>query len=957
MPFARVPLSTYRLQFRRRFRFEDARALVPYLETLGVTDLYASPLLNARKGSSHGYDVTDPTRLNPDLGTEGEFDALVGALQGRRIGLLLDIVPNHMSASSENRWWMDVLENGAGSSFAPFFDIDWHSPKKALERKVLLPVLGGPYGRVLENRELSLRLERGRFFVHYHGVKLPLALKSYGQILAHRLEVLEENFGPDHPSFREMWDLISDIEHLPEPVPTDPARAGERLRVEEEVRERLLRLHRDRAEIRAHIDETLRIYRGTKGDPASFDHLDRLLAEQPYWLSFWRLANEEINYRRFFAISDLISIRVEDPKVFDATHDLVLRLAREGKVTGLRVDHIDGLYDPMGYLTHLRNRLAPENATGGPAPSFYVVVEKILADGEDLPAEWPVSGTTGYDFLNLVNGVFVGAVGTRALGETYARFLGETQVFETLVYEKKKMIMETLFAGEMHSLGQHLGRLAEQDRYGRDLPRKELQQALVEVTACFPVYRTYIRGFDISARDRRYLGKALKEATRRGAEASAPVFDFLRRVLLLEGPAFAAGEQREEWLRFLMRWQQFSGPIMAKGFEDTSLYVYNRLTSQNEVGGHPAGLGVPVSAFHKRAGGVAARWPYTMSATTTHDTKRSEDVRARINVLSELPEEWEKRLLHWSDGNRALKRTVDGRAVPDPSEETLLYQTLLGAWPLDPGEMDSFPERVRDYMLKAVREAKVHTRWIRPNPEHERAVRDFVTALLVDGEGAPFREDFLPFQTKIAHYGALNGLAQVLLKIASPGIPDFYQGSELWDLRLVDPDNRGPVDFSVRTRLLAELASREEKGLLPLIGEIVPAWQDGRIKLYLTWRALNFRRERRELFLSGEYHPLSASGGNKDHVLAFARKREESWAVMAVPRLVTRLSPPGEFPLGQKAWGTKSSLVLPEGAPQRWRNAFTGEEIRVSPGRGKKTLPLHAVFRYFPVALLANVPD
>ena len=956
MPSVRVPLATYRLQFHRRFRFEDARALVPYLETLGVTDLYASPMLTARKGSTHGYDVTDPTRLNPELGKESDFDALTGELKGRRMGLLLDIVPNHMSASSENRWWMDVLENGAGSTFAPFFDIDWHSPKKALERKVLLPVLGGPYGRVLENQEFSLRLEKGGFFVHYHGLKLPLALKSYARILAHRLEVLEGNFGPDHPSFRDLWGLITDIEHLPEAASADPARAGERLRSEESIRERLYRMYQGRAEVRAHIDETLRIYRGRKEDATSFDPLDRLLAEQPYWLSFWRLANEEINYRRFFAISDLVSIRVEDPKVFDATHDLVLRLAREEKVTGLRVDHIDGLYDPMSYLARLRTRLSPADGKRR-RDGFFVLVEKILGEGEGLPADWPVSGTTGYDFLNAATGVFVSAAGARALGEAYDRFLGEAREFGTIVYEKKKLVMDTLFAGEMHSLGQHLGRLAEQDRYARDLPRKELRQALIEVTACFPVYRTYIRDFDISARDRRYLGKALKEAMRRGAEASAPVFDFLRRVLLLESPAFAAEGQRGEWLRFLMRWQQFTGPIMAKGYEDTALYVYNRLTSLNEVGGEPAGFGVSVSAFHRRAGEIAVRWPHTMNSTGTHDTKRSEDIRARINVLSEIPEEWAKRLLHWSNGNRALKRTVGGRHVPDPGEEILLYQTLLGAWPLGPGEMDSFPERVREYMVKAVREAKVHTRWIQPNPEYERAIRDFVTALLVDAEGAPFREDFLPFQAKVGHYGAQNGLAQLVLKIASPGIPDFYQGAELWDLRLVDPDNRGAVDFPRRIRMLTELRERERQGIVPLIGELLPAWKDGRIKLFVTCRALNFRRERRDLFLSGAYLPLSAAGGKKEHVLSFARKYGNRWAVAAVPRLVTRLSPPGAFPLGQEAWGAKSGLLLPEGAPDRWRNAVTGEEIRVSPGRGKKTLPLHAVFRHLPVALLSNISE
>jgi (1->4)-alpha-D-glucan 1-alpha-D-glucosylmutase len=609
----------------------------------------------------------------------------------------------------------------------------------------------------------------------------------------------------------------------------------------------------------------------------------------------------------------------------------------------------------MGYLTQLRNRLSPQEE-GRPAAPFYVVVEKILAANETLPAEWPVYGTTGYDFLNNGNGVFVSAGGARSLEETYARFLGEASDFETMVYRKKKLIMDTLFAGEMHSLGQHLGRLAERDRYARDLPREELRQALVDVTACFPVYRTYIRGFEISPRDRRYIGKALKEAMRRGTGASAPVFDFLRRVLLLEGPAFTGGEQREEWLRFLMRWQQFTGPIMAKGFEDTALYVHNRLTSLNDVGGDPSGMGVPVSTFHKRTRETLSRWPHTMNATTTHDTKRSEDVRARINVLSELPEEWEKRLLLWSDENREKKRAVGGRAVPDPSEEILLYQTLLGAWPLDDAETGSFPERVRSYMIKAIREAKVHTRWIQPNPEHERAVRDFVTALLVDEGGGRFRKDFLAFQAKIAHYGAQNGLSQVLLKIASPGMPDVYQGSELWDLRLVDPDNRAPVDFSRRIRLLTELANREPQGLVPLVGELLAAWKDGRIKLFLLSRALSFRKEQRDLFLSGEYLPLPASGGIKEHVLAFGRKFKSVWAVAAVPRLVTRLSPPGEFPLGQKAWGARSGLVLPEGAPDAWRNVFTGEELRVSGGRGKKTLPLHAVFRHFPVALLSNLP-
>ncbi|MBE0602467.1 MAG: malto-oligosyltrehalose synthase, partial [Deltaproteobacteria bacterium] len=467
MTALRIPAATYRLQFHKRFRFENARDLVPYLEALGITDLYASPILQARHGSSHGYDVTDPTRLNADLGSEAHFDALVKTLRDRGMGLLLDIVPNHMAASVENGWWTDVLESGPESPFAGFFDIDWHSPKKALEGKVLLPILGGPYGRMIEEQELSLRLEKGGFTVRCHSVKLPVAMLSYPRILSLRLPLLEETYGPDHPSFRELWDLITEIEHLPKTAAADAEGLRERYVSEEEIKARLLRLYTERHEIREHIDETLRIVNGRKNDPGSFDHLDRILSEQNYWLSFWRLANEEINYRRFFAVSDLISLRVEDPRVFDAAHGLVLRLAAEGKITGLRVDHVDGLYDPQGYLVRLMQRLTDSEDDNPPA-EFYVLVEKILGEEETLPPAWPVHGTTGYDFLNALNGIFVSARGVKLLDDVYARFIGATPTFRETVYRSKKLIMDTLFAGEMHSLGQHLGRLAEQDRYARD---------------------------------------------------------------------------------------------------------------------------------------------------------------------------------------------------------------------------------------------------------------------------------------------------------------------------------------------------------------------------------------------------------------------------------------------------------------------------------------------------------
>ncbi len=953
----RIPTATYRLQFNRRFGFDDARRLVPYLDALGITDVYASPLLQARSGSEHGYDVTDPTRLNRELGSEAEFEALAGELRKRDMGLLLDIVPNHMSAIGENRWWMDVLESGPESPFAEFFDIDWHSPRKVLEKKVLLPILKGPYGRTLENEELSLRLEKTGFFIHHLGMKLPVSIASYARILAHRIDALESTYGPDHPSFRELCGLISDIEHLAAPTAADRADPSKRSREKAAVKARFRRLYNRRAEVKAYVDETVRAFGGRKGDPGSFGLLDRLLADQAYWLSYWRLANEEINYRRFFAISDLVGLRAEDHRVFDASHALIHRMARSGTVTGLRVDHIDGLCDPLGYLARLRDRLGAEDGSaGGAAPPFYVVVEKVLAEDEPLPPDWPVFGTTGYDFLNAVNGLFVSAPGARALHGIYSRFVGAEAAFDDVVYAKKKLVMENDFAGEMFGLGKLLGTLAEQDRYARDLPRKELREALIEVTAALPVYRTYVRSLDVSSRDRLYLGRALKDARRRNPDAGAPVFDFLRRVLLLEISPSLAGQSSADWLGFVVRWQQFTGPITAKGVEDTALYAYCPLAAMNEVGGNPTSTGVVPQVFHRRMAAVRDRWPHTLNCTSTHDTKRSEDVRARIDVLSELHGEWEKRLLLWSHWNEDMKKMVGGKPSPGRNEEILLYQTLLGAWPLDPEDLPAFRERIQNYMIKAAREAKAHTRWLRPHPAYENALREFVAALLEEKKGNRFLEDFLPFQEKIAHYGALNSLGQLLLKIAAPGVPDLYQGSELWDFSLVDPDNRRLVDFARRAGLLNDLVTREDRASQPLLRDLVAGWKDGRVKLYLTYKALSLRKGRRDLFRDGSYVPVKATGGRSEHVLSFARRRGDDWAVVAVPRLVTKLVRPGEFPLGQEVWGANTGLVLPEGAPGAWRNALTGEILHAATGAGGKRLPLHAVFNEFPVALLEGVP-
>ncbi len=951
----RVPVVTYRLQFNSNFRFPDAQALVPYLRELGITDVYTSPIFKARRGSTHGYDITDPTRLNPQLGTEAEFEALVQELKRHGMGLLLDIVPNHMAAISENQWWVDVLENGPISPYAAYFDIDWRPDpaSEVPENTVLLPILGGPYRSVLENRELILGLDEEGFFVRYHAVRLPLAPKSYRVLLTYRLDDLRQTLGESHPAFRELLDLVHATERLPARTAVDAAEAEARRRDRETIKERLWRLYSTSAEIRKFVDENVSTFNGGAKDPEGSHLLDRILADQAYRLAYWRDGIEKINYRRFFNISDLIGVRVEEPEVFEATHALTLRLAEEARITGLRVDHIDGLYDPLDYLQRLQRRLGASDPGKG-TPGFYVVVEKILGSDEELPEDWPACGTTGYDFLNALNAVFVDGQGLNLLDTTYRRFTGARLDFGDVVYESKKRVMQELFAAELRVLGHHLARLA-QDDHGPALRTEELAQALLEVTACLPVYRTYVRGLAVAPRDRSYIEGAVDEVRRRNPGVSASALDFLRRVLLLDLRAASGVQWRGRARWFVMRWQQFTGSVMAKGLEDTALYLYNRLTSLNEVGSGSQGFApsAGVERFHQHNRRALQRWPYTMNATSTHDTKRSEDVRARLNVLSELPTAWARCLRRWARMNEGKKSLVNGRLVPDPNEENLLYQTLLGAWPLEPEGITAFRERLQAYVIKAIREAKVHTRWLDPDKAYENALVGFVDACLDTSRPNDFLDDFLPFQGRIAYYGALNSLAQVLLKIASPGVPDFYQGTELWDFSLVDPDNRRPVDFSKRTQLLNDLNRDEADDPVRLTQELLARWEDGRIKTYLIWKALGFRSAHARLFEGGDYLPLSASGRTAEHVVAFARRSRGDWALVTVPRLFAALCAPGRPPLGRRVW-KDGVLNLPPGAPGRWVNVFTGESLRTFGGPRSRAMHLRDVFRGFPVALLVG---
>ncbi|MGC2193659.1 MAG: malto-oligosyltrehalose synthase [Terriglobales bacterium] len=934
----RIPVSTYRLQFNQHLRFNDAKELVPYLHELGITDVYASPLLQAKRGSLHGYDVADPSHLNPELGTNEEFDALVRELQEHGMGLLLDIVPNHMAASSENPWWMDLLEDGPRSAFASHFDVDWHPPSRSLENRVLLPILGRPYAQALEGRELRLSYGQSGFFLSYFDFTLPIATRSYGRLLGYRQDRLERTLGPDAPTWQEFQGIQAAVAQIPAPGSAPAEAPGERRQHREAVKERLWSLYTRSPEVKRFVDGNVRLFNGRKSVPSTFLLLDQLLSDQAYALAFWRTANQEINYRRFFTISDLVGLRVEDPMTFEAIHSVVLRLATKGMVTGFRVDHIDGLRDPVGYLRRLQERTHPE--PGARPKEFYVVVEKILSAHETLPADWPVHGTTGYDFLNAVNGLYVDSSNLAALEEVYARFINERVLYPDLAYRKKKQVMDTLLAVEMRTLGRYLSVLAAHDRYARELARAQLTQSLVETTACLEPYRTYIRGFEVRAQDRAAIEKAFREAQRRNPTIDAACFRFLREVLLLQPGPHLLPEERESRLAFVMTWQQFTGPITAKGVEDSALYVYNRLVSLNEVGASPQCTDLSMAGFNKFMQQRHQKWPFAMNATMTHDAKRAEDVRARINVLSELPEEWERCLNHWSQLNESKCRRVKGVRAPERNEETLLYQILIGSWPVAEAPCACYTRRIQEFMVKAVREAMVHTRWTIPNLEHEQALTDFVQAILDDSPDNRFLRDFAPFAQKVAYHGALNSLSQLVVKLASPGVADFYQGSESWDLRLVDPDNRQPVDFFKRREMLDSLHGD------PLsLSDLVANWQDGRIKTYVTTRGLQFRKSHAALLLKGDYFPVPVEGPQEDCVISFARRYRGDWSVVVLPRFTTRMLE-----------GRNTRLLLPKEAPVCWVNIFDDRPVE-SVKNGANVLVIGDLIRAFPVALLSNTHE
>jgi (1->4)-alpha-D-glucan 1-alpha-D-glucosylmutase len=981
----RAPGATYRLQMHAGFTFRDAAAVLPYLNALGVTHLYLSPILCARPGSTHGYDTIDPTALNPEIGSEEDFRALIAAIREQGMGLILDVVPNHMAVGPANPWWRDVLEHGPSSPFAGYFDIAWDDPPRAdLRGRVMLPILGGPYHQVLESGELQLDMENGSLVVRLYGSALPVDPRICDQVLRPALDRLADS--PDVPPdvTAELQSILTAVRHLPPRTETDEVRIREARAEAEVIKRRTVALAETHPQVAEAFRAVLDEFRCGPDSPEGCARLDTLLDAQAYRLCFWRVASDEINYRRFFDINELSALSAEREDVFRATHDLVLRLCGEGAVNGLRIDHPDGLYDPKQYLHRLQEHylLAVARHLAGPDPTFqglnwsesepvvrerlagewagepplYVVVEKILDRGEKLPADWPTAGTTGYEFINAVNGLFVDPAGADPLTQIYEAFTGRDDPFPEVVYRAKAQILQSAFSSELDMLARQLDRLARKNRRARDFTLNGLRRALRAVIASFPVYRSYVNG-QVSRTDEGLIRVAVFRARRRSPTLSQELFDFIRDTLLLRDPPSGAAEgYADDQRRFAGKFQQVTAPVTAKGVEDTAFYRYYRLVSLNEVGGDPAKVGWSPQEVHAFLSERQARHPLALSAGSTHDTKRGEDVRARIDVLSELAVEWANRARAWFEFNRPHRIDLeDGFSAPDPNDEYLLYQTLVGAWPGDADTADGlarFADRVKQYMAKATREAKEHTSWINPNPEYDAAVEEFVARVVDPGRSAAFLADLRDFARTVARYGAYNSLAQALIRCTAPGVPDTYQGTELWDLSLVDPDNRRPVDYAVRESLLGDLDRAAESAggdLRGFAAGLLDQPTDGRAKLYTVSRALRLRRAASDLFHHGEYLPVEVEGAKADHVFAFVRRSAELAVLVVVPRLVVKLlGGTGRSPLEPGVWND-TRLVLPWASPDwDWLNHLTGERIRPTGAR----IALKDLLGHFPVALL-----
>ena len=916
---------------------------MPYLKQLGVSHVYASPLLKAREGSVHGYDTIDHSQLNPELGTYEDFITFSDALKEHDLGLIVDIVPNHMAIGSSNAWWMDVLENGQASPYARYFDIDWDPVKEELRGKVLLPVLGDHYGDIVERGELKLAFSPGQglFQVHYWSHRFPISPVTYPLILRHRLDVLKARFGNNSLVVDEYLSISNALERLPSYQGANHERLDERSREKRINLRRLAHLCEQEPELVSFLQESLNDINEGVGDGINRHRLHRLLEGQAYRLAYWRTAQDEINYRRFFDVNELAGLRQEDAQVFRDTHRLIIDLVAENRIQGLRIDHPDGLFQPTHYFRKLQEEAARakgwpnwdwqqannDRPLGSDRLPLYVLGEKILAPYEKLPDTWMLHGTTGYEFCNSALGVLVNHELESEMTKTYERFTGWRQSFDDLSHECKLLIMSTALASELTVLAHQLNKISETRLKYRDLTYNKLWRALAEVVACFPVYRTYAEGqkgrAQVRPRAKEYIHQAIREAKKRSRAFEHSVFDFIQDCLTLTFEADASTSYRKQVLAFVQKFQQYTGPLMAKGLEDTAFYRYNRLVALNEVGAEPHHYGHSVEAFHQANANRLKRTPFTMLATSTHDTKRSEDVRLRIAALSEMPDRWAKELARWSETNRFLKTDVDGQLAPDRNDEYLLYQTLVGIWPdgePNQAQLEKLTARLQEYMLKAMREAKVHTSWINQNEAYEQATTHFVEGMLKE---PTFLTVFQPFAKDVAEAGQLNSLSQVLLKFTCPGIPDIYQGNETLDDSLVDPDNRRKVDYPELQQALAIVARPPSKAHWQSL------WQQpdiAQIKLYWTHQLLQLKQRLPNLFWHGSYEPLTLTGEQAKHWIGFIRRFEDESLLVLAPRCMAwLLGGQSLSAIKPSLWADTAITDWPSDLPRdRWKSLLSG---------------------------------
>lgn len=925
-----IPDASYRLQFNNQFTFEDAEEIVDYLHEIGISHIYSSPIFKARSGSTHGYDIVDYCTINEEIGGVEGFDRLVAKVKSNGMGWIQDIVPNHMAFDKENKSLNELLENGPDNVKIRQFDIDWNHHYVSLQGKLLMPILGNIYASCLENREIQLTYQKDGFALAYYNYLFPLKIESYVSVLGHRLETLLDLTDRESAGIIKFLGVLYVIKNLPADSKAD-GRSDEI----SFAKEMLWELYSSNALISSYIDSILKEYNGEKGDSRSFVLLDSIHNEQNFKLAYWKVANEELNYRRFFIINDLISVRVEDPEVFKIVHELAFKLYNDGLITGLRVDHIDGLYDPFNYLQRLRQN----------APDAYIVVEKILGASETVPHCWPVQGTTGYDFCNIVNQLFCCNENESRFTQIYQKFSGNYNSFEKTVKDAKRLILKKNMAGDIDNLASLIKTISTHDRWGSDITLYGLRTALVELMVHFPVYRSYINYSNFSDEDRENLQKAIVKA-RTDEPGLSREFDFIERFLFLRYDTGLSEEQKIQWTEVVMRFQQFTGSLSAKGIEDTVYYDFNRLISLNEVGGDPLTFGATVEKFHSFCKKRHDQSPLSMNTTSTHDSKRGEDVRMRINYLSEIPVLWEQSTTKWREINKKFKKQKYGVEIPDSNDEYFFYQTLTGTWPINSDDYTVYKKRMREYMLKAVREAKIHTAWIEYDKEYEQGILSFIDSATDEKFNVAFFESFIPFVKTVAEFGTFYSLSQCLLKMTSPGIPDFYQGCEFWDLTMVDPDNRKTIDFKKRGAVNRDVFTESLIINRSFFNWLLEDLSSGISKLFLIRRVLEFRKENRELFIDGEYVPLTAKGTYSDSIISFARIVNGKTVIIVASRKLQSVKSFTTFPLKDNLW-LDTCIEMPQILTSSWWDCITEKRIE-----NQKMLPVAQILDLFPCALL-----